>query len=68
MKEILKYILGIIAAIIVLGLLILGNEKAQGDGDIVVIAGKKYLKEVDYVGNGVYQVDYFPIEDSTKVN
>lgn len=48
-------------------LCIIGTEKLKGDGEVVVIDGKKYIKKVEYAGNDMYDIKYFPVEDSVKV-
>ena len=57
-----------IVVVVVSALLMLATEKMKGDGDIVVIEGKRYLKKVEHAGNDMYDIKYFPLEDSVKVD
>lgn len=57
-----------IVVIFVSALLMIGTEKIKGDGDIVVIEGKRYIKKVEYAGNDMYDIKYFPLSDSVEVD
>lgn len=56
-----------IVVVVVSALLMLATEKMKGDGDIVVIEGKRYIKKVEYAGNDMYDIKYFPVVDSVNI-
>lgn len=66
MKEIIKDIILIIISIaIIIGTHLL-MFKIKGDGEIVEIGGKKYIKKVEYLGNDIYDTKYFPMDSLEK--
>lgn len=66
MEELIKGFISIIILIAFILCIHLLIFKAKGDGDIVEIGGKKYIKKVEYMGNDVYDTKYFPIDSIEK--
>lgn len=66
MEELIKGFISIIILIVVIICVHLLIFKVKGDGDIVEIGGKKYIKKVEYMGNDVYDTKYFPIDSLEK--
>lgn len=66
MEDIIKNIISIIILIAFILCIHLLIFKVKGDGDIVEIGGKKYIKKVEYMGNDVYDTKYFPIDSLEK--
>lgn len=66
MEELIKGFISIIILIVVIICVHLLIFKVKGDGDIVEIGGKKYIKKVEYMGNDVYDTKYFPIDSIEK--
>lgn len=64
--ETFKTILKIIAGIVIMVTLHILLTKARGDGEIVEIGGKKYIKKVVYLGSDIYDVKFFPIDSLEK--
>lgn len=61
-KDILKIIIGIA---LIIGLHYLSIQ-GRGNGDVVEIGGKMYIKKVEYLGNDIYDTKYFPIDSLGK--
>lgn len=66
MEELIKGFISIIILIAVIVCIHLLTFKMKGDGDIVEIGGKKYIKKVEYLGNDIYDTKYFPIDSLEK--
>lgn len=66
MEELIKGFISIIILIVVIICVHLLIFKVKGDGDIIEIGGKKYIKKVEYMGNDVYDTKYFPIDSLEK--